>query len=135
MEDKQDAWFWILDDKGHFTVKSAYRWLQGEFESAHKFFWHKLWSLKLPGKVTHFIWRVCTGCLPTTSALSIKQVVQNDKCPWCWSVSETNNHVLFVCDFARTVWSMAGLLQAVRIIPHNTAFGVFDKLFGRYNKE
>lgn len=75
MIDKRDTWFWILDDKGLFTVKSPYRWMQKEFESTYKRFRIKLWSLKLPVKVTHFLLHVCKGCLPTTSALLIKQVV------------------------------------------------------------
>lgn len=62
ISDSHDAWSWALEDKGDFTVKNAYRWLQGEFENAHRKFWNKLWSLKLPGKVSQFIWRVCKGC-------------------------------------------------------------------------
>ncbi|KAL8119749.1 hypothetical protein AgCh_017015 [Apium graveolens] len=135
MVDKQDTWFWILDDKGEFSVKSAYRWLQGEFENIHQRFWHKLWSLKLPGNVTHFLWRVCKGCLPTMSALLIKQVVHNAQCPWCWSSTETDMHVLFSCNFARTVWSMAGFQQVVHILPQDTVFTVFLKVFEACNRE
>lgn len=59
INDTQDNWFWVLDDKGDFTVKSAYRWSHGEFENVHKKFLNKLWYLKLPGKVSHCIWHVC----------------------------------------------------------------------------
>ncbi|XP_074347700.1 uncharacterized protein LOC141686575 [Apium graveolens] len=89
------------------------------------------WLLDDTGKVTHFIWRICKGCLPIANALMIKRVMQSNRCPWCWSAAETDNHVLFNCDFARTVWSMAGLQQVVRTEMHNTAFEVFLRLFER----
>lgn len=135
MRDKQDSWFWLLDDTGEFTVKSAYRWLQGELDTTHKRFWHKLWSLKLPGKVTHFIWRVCKGCLPTANALMIKKVMQSNSCPWCWREVETDTHALFNCDFARTVWYMVGLQQVVRQEQQNTAFEVFMRVFEACNRD
>ncbi|XP_074328246.1 uncharacterized protein LOC141666148 [Apium graveolens] len=49
-----DTWYWMLDEKWEFTVKSGYRWLQGEFDDEFKQFWSKLWSLKLPLKVNNF---------------------------------------------------------------------------------
>lgn len=47
---REDSWFWLLDDKGCFTVKSCYRQLQGEHEWTDAWFWRKLWPLNLPGK-------------------------------------------------------------------------------------
>lgn len=135
VHNNQDTWFWILDDNGKFTVKSAYRRLQGEVDDGYKMFWHKLWSLKLPGKVAYFLWRVCKGCLPTMTALSIRQVVQTNQCPWCRSTAETDAHVIFSCDFARTVWNMAGLIQVVQVQPDDTAFTVFNRMFAAGNRE
>lgn len=135
MTDKKDAWFWILDDKGLFTVKSCYKWLQGEFDNTNRRFWNKLWSLQLPGKVSQFLWRVCTGCLPTVSTLASKQVVQNIQCPWYWSEIETDTHVLFTCDFARTVWHTVGLQQVIQALPHETAFMIFCRVFEKCTNE
>lgn len=135
MIDKNDTWFWVLNDKGTFTVKSAYRWLQGECDSSNKSFWNKLWSLKLPGRVTHFIWRVCNGCLRTLSALFNKHIVQNSQCPWCKSASETDIHVLFLCTFAQTVWSLTWLRQVLQISPGETSLMIFIRVFGNYKKE
>lgn len=109
MMDRQESWSWLLEDKGTFTVKSSYRWLQGDLEDGYHVFWKKLWNLKLPGKVAQFLWRVCKNCFPTAAALSVKQVVQTVQCPWCQYERETDNHVLFTCDFAKTVWYSAGL--------------------------
>lgn len=71
---REDSWVWLLDDKGKFTVKSVYRSLQGENNMEDSSFWRKLWSLKIPGKVLNFMWRVCKGCLPTAATLVSKRV-------------------------------------------------------------
>lgn len=76
-----DSWFWIADEKGLFSVHSCYRLLQGEVTSIYHQFWKKLWSLKIPGKVGIFLWRVCRGCLPTASALALKHVDIDVLCP------------------------------------------------------
>lgn len=55
INDTVDSWFWLLDEKGDYTFKSGYRWLQGEFEDANKHYLKKLWSLKLLCKVTNFL--------------------------------------------------------------------------------
>lgn len=78
---REDSWFWLRDEKGKFTVRSCYRWLQGEHDAAHSSFWRKLWALRMPGKVVNFVWRVCKGCLPTAAALITKKVNINARCP------------------------------------------------------
>ncbi|KAL8112036.1 hypothetical protein AgCh_019659 [Apium graveolens] len=42
LSDTRDSWFWVLDEKGDFTVKSCYRWLQGEIVDEDKSFWKRL---------------------------------------------------------------------------------------------
>ncbi|XP_074378628.1 uncharacterized protein LOC141720172 [Apium graveolens] len=135
MSEKEDSWFWLLDESGMFTVKSAYRWLQGEYDNTYKSFCNKLWSLKFPGKVMHFLWRVCTGCLPTACALSSKQIVQSVQCPWCRSGIETDTHVLFTCNFARTVWNMTGVQQVLRLLPQEPAFRNLLESFATATRE
>lgn len=77
----RDSWFWLKDEKGIFTVKSCYRWLQGEFSNEFVSFWKKLWSLKVQGKVSDFMWRLCSGCLPTARVLALKKVEVDVLCP------------------------------------------------------
>lgn len=38
MVDKEDSWYWVLDDSGDFTVCNCYRSIQGEWHSEHKVF-------------------------------------------------------------------------------------------------
>ena len=69
-----DAWFWLFDPKGQFTVRSMYKKLQGPHEMVLRSLWHQLWNLKIPSKVACFLWPVCKGCLPTMLALMSKLV-------------------------------------------------------------
>lgn len=135
MHERKDSWFWWLDDTGGCTVKICYRWLQGELDTMHSWFWKKLWTLKLPGKVIHFIWRVCRGCLPTAQALTIKRVAETGQCPWCRNEIETDTHVLFTCDFARSVWYSAGLQQRVQALGQEAAFTIFLRIFETCTQE
>lgn len=118
--DKRDSWYWLLEEEGDFTVKGCYRWLQGENDASYRLFWNKLWSLQMPHKVTNFIWRVSKGCLPTASALAGKGVSINTRCPWCHNAEETDVHVLFSCEFAKTVWYTVGLSQVVQTIQNES---------------
>lgn len=45
--ERDDSWFWIRDEKGIFTVRSCYKWLQGHYTSNHMSFWKRLWSLNV----------------------------------------------------------------------------------------
>lgn len=127
--DRRDSWYWMLEDNGEFTVKSCYRWLQGENDGSYRLFWNKLWSLRMPHKVTNFIWRVSKGCLPTASALAGKGISIDTRCPWCHSAEETDVHALFLCEFAKTVWYAVGLSQIVQTIQTETAFRGMVKVF------
>lgn len=135
IRDITDSWFWLLDENGDYTVKSGYRWLQEEFVNGDKKFWTKLWSLKLPGKVANFLWRVCQSCLPTAHALVMKQVNISVLCPWCHSAPETDTHILFACDFANTVWSLAGMTSLVQHNSYDNAEVVIRHAFDRCSRE
>lgn len=134
MEQKNDSWFWILDEKGMFTVRSCYRQLQGVGVCEYADFWKCLWSLKLPGKVRNFLWRVCKGFLPTMYALTMKQVDVNIQCPWCHSGVENATHVLFECGFARTVWQDTEFWNIFQILTGDTPFDILRRSFAQCNK-
>ena len=134
-EDRNDSWLWLLDDKGNFTVKSCYRKLVGEYNVADAWFWKKLWALEVPGKVGHFIWRVCRTCLPTAAALTDKRVNIDNKCTWCRMYIENAKHVLFECSFAKQVWEESGLENHVQVLPNETMVEVFKRLLTTATKE
>lgn len=126
---QKDSWFWVLEERGMFTVKSMYKQLQGVFDMEFSNFWKKLWSLKIPGKVATFLWRVCNGCLPTLVSLASKQVQVEYGCPSCRNEAESDLHVLFDCDFAKTVWALSGLQRQVERVQTESCFELLVRLF------
>lgn len=130
-----DLWFWIKDDKGVFTVKSCYRGLQGEFGNIYTPFWKRLWSLKFPGKVSMFLWRVCCGILPTVGALAMKRVNVDSRCPWCRTEVETEGHVLFCCGYARSVWQMSEVKELIQSVSGESALDTFVRCFSRSTQD
>lgn len=88
-----------------------------------------MWSLKIQGKVTIFLWRLCRGCLPTVAALASKQVNISSNCVWCHSEVESDRHVLFECGFARDVWANTGLQNHVMLLPSESCFDVIRCVF------
>lgn len=130
-----DSWYWILDDKGEYTVRSCYRFLKGECRDDHSKLWKKIWALKLPNKVVNLIWRLCRGVLPTNAALVAKLVNIAPNCQWCRSHVETDTHITFLCNFAKTVWCMVGMDHVVSCLPNETPTAIFERLFEQSSKE
>lgn len=130
-----DSWYWLLDEKGQFTVKSCYRGLQGECGDNQVKLWRKIWGMRFPSKVTNLVWRLCKGCLPTNAALVTKFVNVEAACPWCHREVETGVHVMFLCDFARTLWLSTGLSQLVNCLASETPGVVLDRVFEQCTRE
>ena len=78
LEATDDKLIWAETQSGHYTTKSAYRVLLRKAKvscpgtsnpMAHKQFWNEIWSLNIPNKIRHFIWRVANDSLPTKKNL------------------------------------------------------------------
>ncbi|XP_030502811.1 uncharacterized protein LOC115717981 [Cannabis sativa] len=79
----EDYWYWMLETRGDYSVKSAYRALQdsnGRWNTQdNSGFWEMFWNLKLPPKMKIFLWRGLTNCLPTLVSLRVV---------WTWGWEE-----------------------------------------------
>ncbi|KAK9996914.1 hypothetical protein SO802_021600 [Lithocarpus litseifolius] len=67
-------------------------------------FWRKMWSLPVPHKIRHFVWRSCRDILPMKTNLMRRKVVQDGICGQCRNKEETLGHVLWNCQKARETW-------------------------------
>jgi hypothetical protein len=111
--------------QGTFSVKSAYRMLysyQAATEAsssssrnpAHQF-WSSSWATSVPPKVQVFIWRACKGILPTQTHLFDKGISNTFSCVWCGDEAETEDHLLWRCEFAQRVWNESPVTFASRV--------------------
>ncbi|XP_024035529.1 uncharacterized protein LOC127899286 [Citrus sinensis] len=69
--------------------------------------WQRIWKLKVPAKVKHFIWRVGVNVLPTADNLRRRQVELASICPICNAADESIVHCLVNCSFAKSCWLLS----------------------------
>lgn len=132
---RSDSWYWQLDDKGVFSVKSCYRSLRGENTNTEGGFWKQVWGLKLPGKVINLVWRACKNVLPTASELIKRYVAIDSMCPWCHLQCETPVHTLFTCSFAKELWDKVGLQDISPVDEDETVLQILVRVFKQFNRE
>ncbi|KAM6568954.1 hypothetical protein CsatB_016939 [Cannabis sativa] len=110
-----DSWCWNMETSGFYSVKSAYKFLQSS--SGNWLFtqddrgWKQLWQISVPSKVHHFLWKACSGCLPTKVQLQTKHVNVDLMCPLCNLETETIFHVLLGCNFSKACWFFSAATQ------------------------
>ena len=57
-EGQRDRWSWIKESSGVFSVRSAYRWIQGETEEEDEEVFSLLWRVKAPSNPTTLAWKM-----------------------------------------------------------------------------
>lgn len=57
--------------------------------------WKKIWTLKVPQKIKHFVWKCFNNCIPTMVNLRNQYIEVDGICPVCSRQYETTDHVLF----------------------------------------
>ena len=73
----------------------------------------KIWSVKLPGKVRVFLWRLAHNSLPLRLNVKRKKVELDTLCPMCNRLDEDGGHLFFRCKGLKKLWrnSAAGQCQ------------------------
>lgn len=52
---QQDRWYWALDEKGSYSVKSAYKKLHKPVDISNSELWKLVWALQIPPKIKNFL--------------------------------------------------------------------------------
>ena len=112
-DEVEDVLIWPLPLSGSYSVQSAYHMLMEAENSilpssssplSEHTIWKKIWKLKVPKKVCHFLWRAAKDSLPTKLNLRLWHIPLDDTCEGCNDQSESLLHCLWLCDQARFVW-------------------------------
>lgn len=110
---EEDVLVWPLTADGGYSFRSAYHLLVAAEDClvpslsslAHDHaIWKKIWKMKVPNKILHFIWRTAKDSLPTKVNLKARHLPVDDICEGCGDHSESALHSLWLCDQARAVW-------------------------------
>lgn len=121
----EDFQVWRGEMSGEFSVRSAYKLLQGtnedpseiNLQTESKNFYRKLWKLHIPSKITLTVWRISWNFIPSLVNLKQKKVVVNAICPRFRQNEEDSYHLFQQCP---------GSLAKERL----SRFGIFVAAYG-----
>ncbi|XP_012441947.1 uncharacterized protein LOC105766951 [Gossypium raimondii] len=66
--------------------------------------WNWIWSISLPQKIKHFLWRAVGNLVATNGNLVKRRIKMSELCPVCLKEAEIVEHTLLLCDWAQCVW-------------------------------
>ncbi|XP_024039551.1 uncharacterized protein LOC112098152 [Citrus clementina] len=96
-----DRWYWLVDPKGQFTVRSCYELLNSETNVSSSKVWKHLWGLEIPGKFEQIFTRCCKEDCNLAVMLCWKlwfnrnDKVWNDHCRRAQRLVNAAGHCLF----------------------------------------
>ena len=134
---KPDGFCWTHTKSGLYTVKSGYELAslaqeenveQQVLEPSINPLLSKVWNLKAPRKIKHFLWQCLTGCVAVCSRLADQHCGTERSCPRCGGDDETINHLLFECPPAVQTWALSDLPTVPGQFPCTSLVENFDFL-------
>uniref|UniRef100_A0A2N9FFZ2 Reverse transcriptase domain-containing protein n=1 Tax=Fagus sylvatica TaxID=28930 RepID=A0A2N9FFZ2_FAGSY len=113
IRDPIDSLVWKATKNGAYTVRSGYHLLLNECHQDEPSssdttkmtqLWDAIWSLHVPPKIRHFLWRACHNSLPTRSNLHHRHILADPSCSSCTNQIESTIHALWQCKEIKPVW-------------------------------
>jgi hypothetical protein len=140
----EDCWWWMPEEEGVFTVKSAYLVLVKELRAEEvvrgdllEVFEH-LWESPVPSKVIAFSWQLFYDRIPTKSNLQARGIMVADR-PWeclgCVGGVETSLHLFLHCPCAMKIWGEIFNWLGVEVVIPPTVAALFEVLRGLAKNE
>ena len=99
-----DKLIWLLDSKGNFSVKAAFKSSQPHLNADPEANWKALWKLKLHDRFKVLVWRIASGVLPTKLNFAQKVGFGDTRCPFCLDEEESLEHLFFKCHISKAIW-------------------------------
>ncbi|GJN32061.1 hypothetical protein PR202_gb20534 [Eleusine coracana subsp. coracana] len=91
--------------------------------------WRRIWNLKLPNKIKHFVWRVVHNIIAVRGNLWRRGVDINTNCVQCNRVHEDGGHLFLKCKHMREAWALLNLEQICqKLVEQTTAHDVVKVL-------
>ncbi|CAN1844080.1 Putative ribonuclease H protein At1g65750 [Linum perenne] len=121
VSNRRDEIIWHYEKKGRYSVKSAYRlYMEGSAEEqgiGQVGDWNKLWSLSVPPKLKHFLWRLTRHVIPTRTALKYRRRMDVPvNCGLCDGDEEEEVHLFITCEVAEECWREVDLWADVLMV-------------------
>ncbi|KAJ1425933.1 Ribonuclease H domain [Sesbania bispinosa] len=104
LDDPCDLITWSGSADGTFTIKSAIHSLHQDPDSSHAPLFKKVWSWVGPQRIRAFLWLLANEALLSNSNRARRHMTNNDLCPICNQIPETNLHPVRDCAWAKQIW-------------------------------
>ncbi|CAN1746948.1 LINE-1 retrotransposable element ORF2 protein [Linum perenne] len=116
--EERDSRIWHFEQNGVYSVRSAYRLAMDRIANRSALYvegsWNKLWNIRAPPRIKHFVWRLGRGVIPTRWTLHQRGIgpIPLD-CGVCKGPLEDAWHVFWGCEVAKRCWEIAGIWSNV----------------------
>ena len=87
-----------------------------------------MWSLQIPKKCQHFVWRASREALPTRVNLCKRRIPIDPKCENCWNSSKDVQHAVWNCPLIKPVWDTETWIHRLRDSPTLDFADLFSKV-------
>ena len=122
--DVGDRMRWKLKSNGNFDIRSYYNKLRDS--PSVVFPWKGIWRVKVPRRVSFFVWCVAWNKILTGDNLRLRGLDFVDWCIMCPHCGETVDHLLH-CEMAYWLWSFVFITFGLSWV---IARSILDLLFG-----
>ncbi|XP_056860054.1 uncharacterized protein LOC108829850 [Raphanus sativus] len=111
-----DGYVWNHTKSGVYSVKTGYDLFSSTklsltqemvLEPSITRLQSKVWTIKAPSKMKHFLWQAISGCVATAERLTYRHLGTDRSCPRCDGPVKSINHLLFECPPALQVWALS----------------------------
>lgn len=117
----KDELIWMTS-KDVYTTNLAYRLMMGEGESQER--WGFIWKLKIPPRISIFLWKLEHGILPTRVFILHRLGLNIDgSCAKCGGGCENIVHIFWDCIHAKWAWDFISQWWNVNILINTTTEG------------
>ncbi|KAF4392131.1 hypothetical protein F8388_004460 [Cannabis sativa] len=100
-----DSWFWLGEESGVFTIKSAYHLVKKNTVINHPIWqWKVLWNTPIHARLKLLGWQILSNALPTREKLALAFPILSNHCPICDEGVESSLHLFWECSFAKALW-------------------------------
>ena len=103
---RPDKLIWVLDQKGDFSVNSAYRASHNQSPSnaPYNVPWQRVWRLRAPEGTKMLLWRIGQNAIPTKENIMLRIGKGDPNCVLCGKNIENCYHLFFKCDGVKALW-------------------------------
>lgn len=104
---KRDAWVWVKESDGNFTVSSAYEAIFVHHPELEEDAFKCLWKVSAPSNAIALGWRVLLDRIASKTNLQRRNVLVGEVfCSLCSTAAESTFHLFFSCSCSSQVWTL-----------------------------